>query len=300
MKLYPGGKFLYISDFNSGSVYAYSINQSTGALTAVSGSPFSSPAHFGNGGPIAIDPAGKFLFSSNSVGAIVSFTINAQTGVLMPGVAQVITDSNQPIFLLVDPTGKFLVASNHADTSGGGFSVFSIDSTTAVLTPVSGSPFTFFQNTGPQQIVLNSSGTVLDAALSNSQQVAALDFDSTTGKLTAIQGSPYPAGLLPQDIALLPSGTFLYAGNNGAGTISEYSVDTSTGELTHKSDVQAGNPTFLDIDSSGQFLLVVGESANTLSVYKIDATTGVLTLSNTTNPPAGSGVRSISQLLPLT
>ena len=297
MKLYPGGNFLYISDFNSGSVYAYTINQSTSALTAVSGSPFSFPGHTGNGGPIAIDPAGKFLFSSNASGAIVSFTINPHSGILTPGTAPVVNDNNQPIYFLVDPSGKFLIVSNHADSSGGGFSVFSIDSTTAVLTQVSGSPFTFFKNTEPQRIVLNSGGTVLYAALSNTQQVAALDFDPTTGKLTAIQGSPYPAGLMPQNIALLPSGTFLYAGNNGAGTISNYAVDASTGGLTHNGDVQVGNPTFLDIDSSGQFLLVVGESANTLSVYKIDATNGTLTLNNTIKLAAGSGVRSISPLL---
>jgi len=60
-----------------------------------------------------------------------------------------------------------------------------------------------------------------------------------------------------------------------------------------------GNPTFLDIDASGQFLIIAGESSNTLSIYKIDSTTGTITLSNNTNLPAGSGVRSMSQLLPL-
>jgi 6-phosphogluconolactonase (cycloisomerase 2 family) len=299
MKFYPGGKFLYISDFNSGSVYAYSVNLTTGALTAVSGSPFSFPSHSGNGGPIAIDPAGKYLFSSSAAGAIISFTINAQTGFLTPGVAQVINDNNQPVFLLVDPSGKFLIASNHADSFGGSFSVFSIDSNTAVLTPVSGSPFTFFKNAAPRQILLNSGGTVLYAALSNLQQVAALDFDPTSGKLSSIQGSPYPAGLLPQSIALLPSGKFLYVGNNGAGTVSKYTVDTSTGGLTHDGEIQVGNPTFLDIDASGQFMLIVGESSNILSIYKIDSTSGSITLSNNTNLPSGSGVRFLSPLLTL-
>lgn len=297
MEIYPGGTFLYVSDFDSGSVYAYSINQSTGALTPVSGSPFSFPGHSGNGGPIAIDPAGKFLFSSNAVGAIVSFTINPHNGILMPGVAQAINDNNQPVFLLIDPSGKFLIASNHADSSGGGFSVFSIDSATGVLTAVSGSPFTFFQNTEPEQIVLNSGATVLYAALSNSQQVAALNFNSSTGRLTAIQGSPYPAGLLPKSVALLASGEFLYVGNNGAGTISQYSVNASNGGLSLAGEIQVGNPTFLDIDPSGQFLLIVGESSNTLSVFKIASTAGALTLSGNTNLPAGSGVRFISPLL---
>ena len=297
-KVYPGGTFLYVSDFNSGSIFAYSINRSSGALTAVAGSPFSFPGHTGNGGPIAIDPAGKFLFNSNASGAIVSYTINSQTGVLTPGTAPVVNDGNQPIYLLVDSMGKFLIASNHSDPSGRNYSVFSIDSATGVLTQVSGSPFTIGQNTGPQQIVLNSSETVLYAALSNSKEVNALNFDSTSGALTTFQGAPYPAQSTPTSLALLSSGQFLYAGNNGAGTVSEYSVNTTTGALTPGNIPQVGNPTFLQVDSSGQFLIIVGESSNSVTVDKINSTSGDITLLNTTPLPNMAGTRSIA-LVPL-
>lgn len=297
-KVYPGGTFLYVSDFNSGSIFAYSINRSTGALTPVAGSPFSSPGHSGNGGPIAIDPAGKFLFNSNASGAIVSFTINSQTGFLTPGSAPIVNDGNQPIYLLVDPTGKFLLVSNHADPSGRNYSVFSIDSTAGVLTAVSGSPFTIGQNTGPEQILLNSSNSVLYAALSNSQQVNAVHFDSTTGALTVFQGAPYPAQSMPTSLALLPSGQFLYAGNNGAGTVSEYSVDATTGALIPGNILQVGNPTFLQIDSSGQFLIIVGASSNSLFADKIDPTSGDITQGKMIPLPTGAGTRSIA-LVPL-
>ncbi len=298
-KVYPGSTFLYVSDFNSGSIFAYSIDRSTGALTALAGSPFSFPGHTGNGGPIAIDPAGKFLFNSNASGAIVSYTINSQTGFLTPGTAPVVNDSNQPIYLLVDPTGKFLLVSNHADSSGRNYSVFSIDSTAGVLTAVSGSPFTIGQNTGPQQIVLNSNDSVLYAALSSSQQVNALNFDSaTTGALTAFQGAPYPAQSMPTSVALLSSGQFLYAGNNGAGTVSQYSVNATTGALTPGNILQVGNPTFLQIDSSGQFLIIVGASSNSIFADKIDPTSGNITQGNMTPLPTGAGTRSIA-LVPL-
>lgn len=299
MKIYPGGTFLYVSDFDSGSVFGFSIDRSTGLLTRLSGSPFSLPNRSGNGGPIAIDPGGKFLFSSTAGGAIGSFTINSQTGFLTPGPATAIQDNNVPNQLLVDPTGKFLVASNHVDASGNNYSVFSIDPRNAVLTVAPGSPFTIGQNTGPRQILFNSAGSVLYAALSNSEQVAALEFDSATGRLLAIQGSPYPAGMLPMSIALLPSGAFLYAGNNGAGTISEFSVNSTTGGLTPGSIVQVGNPTFLDIDSSGQFLLIIGTSLNSLTIERINPTTGSLTLLNNTNFPASSSVTGASFLVPL-
>jgi 6-phosphogluconolactonase len=299
MKVFPGGNFLYVSDFDSGSVFAYSIDRSTGRLTTLAGSPFVFQGHTGNGGPIAIDPAGKFLFSSNAAGAIASFTINSQTGALTPATAPIVNDNNQPVYLLVDPTGKFLIASNQADSSGRNYSVFSINSTTGVLAEVPGSPFTFGQDTKPRQIVLNSGGSVLYAALSNSQQVNALNFDSTTGRITAIQGAPYPAQSLPTSIVLLPNGQFLYAGNSGAGSISLYSVDTSSGTLTPGNIIGANNPAFLDVDSAGQFLLDISGSTNTLSIYEIDSSTGRLTLLNNTNFPSGAGVRSASFLVPL-
>ena len=299
IRVYPGGTFLYISDFNTGSVYAYSINQSTGALTPVSGSPFTHPSLSGHGGPIAINPAGTYLFFSNASGTIVSFTIDAQSGLLRPNVALPVNDNNQPGYLLVDSTGNFLIASNHADSSGRNYSVFSINSSTGVLIEVVGSPFTFGQNTQPEQILLNSGNSVLYAALSNSQQVNAINFNANTGRLTAIQGAPYPAGAMPVSVAFSASGAFLYAGNTGAGTVSQYSVNTSTGGLLAVKISQVGNPSFLDFDSSGKFLLMPGKSSGALQIFKVDSTTGVLSTGSTTNLPAGTGVTAASYLVPL-
>jgi len=298
IKVYPGGNFLYVSDFDSGSVFGYSINRSTGVLTTLAGSPFSFPGHSGNGGPIAIDPAGKFLFSANASGQIVSYTIDSQTGVLRPGTAPVVTDGNQPVYFLIDSTGNFLIASNHTDPTGKNYSVYAINSTTAVLTEVQGSPFTIGQNTGPKQIVLNSKDSVLYAALSTSQQVNAINFDSTTGKLTTFQGAPYPAQSDTTSLALLPSGQFLYAGNNGAGSVSQYSVESTTGALTPGNVVQVGNPTFLQIDSSGQFLIIVGDTSNSILVDKIDSPSGSITQGNMTPLPTMAGTRFVA-LVPL-
>ena len=299
-KVYPGGTFLYVSDFNTASVYAYSINQSTGALTPVSGSPFTHPSLSGHGGPIAINPAGTYLFVSNASGTIVSFTINSMSGLLIPNAAaSPVSDANLPGYLIVDSTGKFLIASNHSDSSGQNYSVFSVNSSTGVLIAATGSPFTFGQNTQPEQILLNSGNSVLYAALSGSQQVNALNFDATSGRLTAIQGAPYAAGAAPKSIALSSSGAFLYAGNTGAGTVSQYAVNSSTGVLVTANTFHAGNPSFLDLDSSGQFLLMPGGSSGTLQVFKVDSTTGALTSGATTNLPAGANASVASYLIPL-
>ena len=63
----PAGKFLYVANYGAGggnTVSAYMINASSGALTQVSGSPFTIGSS--GSGPIAlaVDPTGKFLYAA--------------------------------------------------------------------------------------------------------------------------------------------------------------------------------------------------------------------------------------------
>jgi 6-phosphogluconolactonase len=272
-------KFLYSSDFNTG-VYAYSIDGHTGNLTPLNGSPYtSSAASGGNGGPLAIDPAGGFLFYSDAFGNIATF-IRKSDGTLAASTAPGVADMYQPLALAVDPAGKFLYASNHSDFSGGGqISVFSIDPTTGGLSPVGGSPFAFTQtNSEPWGLAVSSDGNFLYTALSNTNQIAVLSIDRTSGALSLVSGSPYSAGAsIPEQLVLSSSGKYLYVGNASVGSISAFSV-ASSGTLAL---VQSPFTTIayfaLAVDPSGKFLF---SSPNTLSnqavVWSVDQKTGAL------------------------
>jgi 6-phosphogluconolactonase (cycloisomerase 2 family) len=60
----PAGNFLFVTNTAANTISAYSVNKSTGALTAVSGSPFAS----GGTGPVSanIDPSGSFLVTATT------------------------------------------------------------------------------------------------------------------------------------------------------------------------------------------------------------------------------------------
>ena len=90
----PQGKYLFIANKLNHSVGAYSVD-STGKLTAVSGSPFTT----GSGpGTLSVDPSGLYLFVGNTTGVSVqSFKIGS-TGELTP-VSTVSTPTN-PVSLV--------------------------------------------------------------------------------------------------------------------------------------------------------------------------------------------------------
>jgi DNA-binding beta-propeller fold protein YncE len=84
----PTGSFLYVSNSGDGTVSAFTINPTTGALTAIAGSPFTASGVASTVTPtaLAIDPSSQYLYVANGDARTISvFTITAGTGVLIPG-----------------------------------------------------------------------------------------------------------------------------------------------------------------------------------------------------------------------
>lgn len=89
LALDPMGQFLYLStqDIPSGtagasSLYGYTIDPTTGALTALNGSPWSMPA--GTAGHLAMHPSGNFLYASDgNAYNILEYAVDRGTGVPM-------------------------------------------------------------------------------------------------------------------------------------------------------------------------------------------------------------------------
>jgi hypothetical protein len=275
------GSYLYISNSfikgiaNNGSqIFGYSIDSSDGTLTALPGSPF-----FKFKPPISIQglaptPDGRFLYGADASGHIYAFKVDSQTGIpkQISG-SPFASGANQQ--LVVDPTGKFLYASD--DNPPGGVLAFTIDSR-GRLSPVPGSPFpvpdpSFLMSSQPYGIV--DTGSFVYVALSASDRIAAFSVDSATGALTPVPGSPFAAGSVPANFAL--AGQFLYVVNPGDGTVSGYSIDAGGGTLTPipGSPFGAGGET-ISMDPSGKYLFL--GTFKGIQGYDIDPDTGILTV----------------------
>jgi 6-phosphogluconolactonase len=113
--------------------------------------------------------------------------------------------------------------------------------------------------------------------------IVAYLYDASKGSLEEFQTiSTIPKGAganSTAEIVIHPSGKFLYNSNRGHNSISMYSLDESTGQLTllgHES-TQGKTPRNFNIDPSGDFLIAANQSSGTLVVFEIDDATGLLT-----------------------
>ena len=173
----PAGNFVYVATVNAtpgsaGSVSMYAINATTGALAstgtiAAGTDPVS----------VAVDPAGKFAYVTNSGSNDVSmYTIDATTGALTS--IGTIAAGTDPTSVAIDPSGKFAYVTNSASND---VSMYTIDVTTGALTSIG----TIAAGTTPTSIAIHPSGKFAYVTNSGSNDVSMYSIDAT-GILTLI------------------------------------------------------------------------------------------------------------------
>ena len=280
------GKFAYTANNGDGTISAYTIDPNTGALTAVSGSPYpdgTAPA------AVSLAPNGKFAFSASSNGTqVYAYTINQTTGQLnavagSPFGTGFAVGSTYPD-IAVDSQSAHLYLASAGDNEVAGFA---IDSTTGVLTPLAGSPYPAGAGAGAIP-AFSPDGKYLYVMDQTANTVSGYSINATSGVLTALPGGAVATGSTPDWIAFTPNGNYAYVANSGQDTISAYSV--SSGVLT-----PLATPTFatdehpqdLTIDATGTHLyapVALGTSPGAVDAFTINADG---TLSNMTSTPAG-------------
>ena len=206
---------------DGGSVYGYSIDHTTGAVTAL-GVPSYSVASGARA--VVGDSSGQHLYVAGSA-SVAGFAIDSATGALTPlNGSPYGTTGGQAI--TIDAQGQF------AYVSGSGLSVYAVDSSSGGLTEVAGSPFASTVNfTG---VAVDGTGTFVYGSMSRQGGSAVYGFirDAVTGALTAVPGSPFAApGLYAEGIATEGSGKYVYEIDANSG-VTGYAINPSTGALT--------------------------------------------------------------------
>ena len=281
--------FAYVANQTANTLSAYTID-STGALTAMNGSPFTSSGQ----APIAltVDPDGTYLYvadkSSNTVSVYaIDQTIDTTTSGTLTATGDPIATGSGPMAIAIDPSNTYMYVANVNDNT---VSAYSLSAGTA--TQIIGSPYTVGRE--PSSLKTNSAGTFLYVTNFTDGTVSALAIDRTTGQLSVVSGQPYGAGKGALSVALDSTGQFLYSANDTGATISAYTIASTTGQLTAttSSPLATGSqPQALAADPSGKYIYAANvPSNNTIATYGITASAGDLTLVST----VGSGTLPVS------
>jgi 6-phosphogluconolactonase len=232
----PSGQYLLVTNSFSNNISVFSIDNSSGALTEVSGSPFY--ANYNPGDLVFAPGPTNYLYVTNSsIGMVSAFTFNTSSGALTPvpgspflsgaGASGLVVYGNAPTqYLYVANT----TAVNPSSNTIGNISAFNINPSTGALSILTGSPFTSILGTGPSELVLAPAGNLLFAITAGSNySVWAFAISSTTGQLTPSSNSPYSVAAGNLFALIDTKGNYLYIGSQSAKGIEGYTYDPNVG-----------------------------------------------------------------------
>jgi 6-phosphogluconolactonase len=183
INLSPDNRFAFVDDLGLDELLVYRFDSAKGSLTP-NDPPFAKlvpgagPRHF------ALHPSGQFAYVISEMGSTVTvFANDAKTGALrnLQTISTLPRDfkkQNDDAEVEVDPSGRFLYASNRGHDS---IMVFSINAARGTLTPVE---YTFTQGETPRSFAIDPTGTLLFAANQESNDIVIFRIDQNTGRLT--------------------------------------------------------------------------------------------------------------------
>jgi len=292
--VHPSGKFMYLNGFTSsnpvtGSLTGFAINETTGALTLITGVPL----FYSSNGVVrmAMHPSGNFLvtFHAGLTSGANVFRIDQSTGALTLLTSTLLDVGG--IAGTFDAAGNFLYVSARA--VGGGALSFSFNQSTGALTQTNQISAPGLTSLSP---TLDPTGKFLyvkniDLTLGSPlNSISAFDLNPNGGLWRLNAGSPFPAGQYPISLIFNRTGDLAFVTNlgisgtsntvPGPGSVSVYRVNSVSGDLAAISgspfatNGYGANSSFLDV--SGKYFVSSNFVSGTVAVFSINGTSGAL------------------------
>ncbi|MFY9683839.1 MAG: hypothetical protein WA416_14485 [Candidatus Sulfotelmatobacter sp.] len=308
-------QFLYTAFSTTQQIYGWSIDKTNGALTAITGSPYTA-SYLGFAGisgfnqlSMITNPAGTLLFVADAgndeiwVYEIAPSTSTTPGALTLAPNSPFSTGTFQPWNLTTDGLGKYLYATSittdHQGLSVAGYSI-GTGASEGTLLPVNGSPFNYpmwaVQGDPTGTFLIGITGKSIAAgATADDKSLYVFNIQpsgTAPGSISPVANSPFATTYAPFNIAVQPvaaNGDFVYSfGVNDSGQaynpVEGYLLNTTTGALTAIVG-PPGSPfsgvtfsLFGQFDQSGDFLFFYGDvTTPQFGVLSDAAGTGALT-----------------------
>lgn len=296
----PNSRFVFVPNRDggegNGTVSVFSVDQSTGALSAAG-----SPVDSGGINPFAakLDPTGKFLYvaNKNSPGTVAAFTVGSNGTLTSVGTQDA---QGEPYLLMMDPKGRFVYATIG---TGGLIMGWSINAGTGALSPVPNTPFTI--PCEGRSGTVDFTGTFLVVADKDCDQVSVLKINQSTGELTPV--TSVDTGVRPFHVVEAASGGKFYMAVNNMedADITVFQFDPTSGSLTPAgSDFVVNNfthPHYMAVDTAGKFGYIVDWGSPccttnaTITGVTVDASGNLTQISG--SPFTTGGIKAPAQIV---
>ena len=315
------GQYVYVVNKNgsvggsTGDVSAFTINQSTGALTAVG----TLTAAGTQPTSAAVDTTGQYLYVGNKNSANVTrFLIQADGS--LGATHTYVTSQTGVATVVINPADNLLYAGGYGPGSpAGNLYGFTLDNGTGGLSPVPNSPYGLGNAT--MSMAIDPAGKFLFAPVP-SHFLYAFDIGADGSLATTAQqiaaGGPTSTDNAPYGVVAWPGGTasggYVYVSDETNGDISMYKYDAA-GALTELTAAtlgctpapacgspfdSGGNDTRgLAIDPLGQYLYATNYADGKLVAFSINAQTGALTAVGPVGGTATGNLNSVANPGPL-
>lgn len=272
-------KYLYVINTVSNDVSGFNINQSTGVLTSMVGSPFATNSLSGNSMSLAASPNGKFLYVMNQQSNTFSvFGINSLTGVLTLNETFLNPYGTSVNQIHVTPNNKFLIATI-GDISRQ-IATYTINQITGKLTAKS-SINTISKNSGaPAALDITSNGKFVYVGIAQDFPSNSIIVDiysiNVNGVLTAVTayveqvGGDYTGD--SAIVLLSPDNKFLFIGNIYNVSIATLRVKSNnTLAKLHSTFIPGSTPTLIETNAAGTMMYNIDIGTGTLGQFTIGA-----------------------------
>jgi len=287
---------VYIGAYTRGAskgIYAYRFDAASGKLTSIGLAAETPDPSF-----LALAPNGRFLYAVNETnafqgektGGVSAFAIDRASGLLKP-LNAVSSRGAGPCHLVVDRTGKCVIAANYGSGSVAAFPVREDGSL--------GAAASFEQHSGSSANPRRQSGPHAHSTVMSPDNRFVLSADLGLDQIFTYRLDPAKATITPADppftkvtpgsgprhLAFHPNGKYVYAVEELVSKVTAFAYDGATGSLREMQTVPmlpedfTGRSTAAEIEvhPNGKFLYASNRGHDSIAVYSIDAA-GMLAL----------------------
>jgi 6-phosphogluconolactonase len=279
------GDYLYVANGNNTFLAGFGVN-SSGGLSVLSNSPYNNGVAAQS---LAVTPANTFLYAGTTNG-IYAYLINSNGSITVQNSGNSVAQDVIATRMQVDSTGGYLLAVGVSTSlQSQAIGIYQINSTTGLLTAVTGSPLALYTGSASTPTIVTPTGMLITP--NNSYVYVSLGTLGvqvltlgTGGALSAGTAAtilpPISTSTSPSDAGLAsdPLSAFLFVAEINSG-LRVLSIGTggSLKEVSGSPYAVGTGPTGVLLDTTGSYVYVANKGSNNISAFTLTAASGKLT-----------------------